>query len=167
MQWNACITLMKKLTTFNFLQLGVFIISIDFQWLVLLESVLRFPDFCIAEANYLSFIAIQLTDYHMMHNLQSVTKIVKLPLAPSASLFKVSFTFACSFLATTAWYSFSRLGATLKQGEVEAFLWANMTFLELFHKNMVSLNYICDWLSQNWSIWPLIESWRSIWQTFC
>ena len=107
------------------------------------------------------------TDYRMMRNLQSVTKRVKLSLAPSAFLFKVSFTFACSFLATTAWYSFSRLGTTLKQGEVEAHLWASLTFLELFHKNMVSLNNFCDCLSQHWSVWLLIESWRSIWQTFC
>ena len=55
MRRNACIMLMKELTIFNSLYLGLFIsvlhvfcrhlniILIHFYWLLLLESVLRFP----------------------------------------------------------------------------------------------------------------------------
>ena len=46
--------------------------------------------------------------------LQLVTKIVRL--APPAPLFNVGCKFARSFLATTAWHSFSRLGTQLNQG---------------------------------------------------
>ena len=55
MRWNVCITLMKELTIFNSLQLGFpmsvlhtfdrhfNITLIHLYWLLLLESVLRFP----------------------------------------------------------------------------------------------------------------------------
>ena len=47
--------------------------------------------------------------------LQSATKIVRL--AFPAPLFNVGCKFACSFLATTAWRSLSRLGTTLSEGK--------------------------------------------------
>ena len=52
--------------------------------------------------------------YYENQQLQSVTKIVRL--APPAPLFNVGCKFACSFPATTAWESYSRLGTTLNQG---------------------------------------------------
>ena len=75
---------------------------------------------------------------HKSYHLQSVTKIVRL--APSVPLFNVGCKFALSFLATTAWHSFSRLGTTLNQEEGE--FWVSLSssniFLGVFYENIVS-----------------------------
>ena len=73
--------------------------------------------------------------------LQSVTKIERLvPLAP---LFNVGCKFVWSFLTTTTWHSFSRLGITSNQGEGGILGIFNIC-LGLFHENIVSPNNFCD-----------------------
>ena len=72
--------------------------------------------------------------------LQSSIKIMWL--APPAYLFNVGYKFAWSFLATTAWYSFSRLDATLNQGgrRNSGYVWAGLTLFWEFFMKIVSLN---------------------------
>ena len=84
--------------------------------------------------------------------------------------------FARSFLATIAWHSFSRLGATLNKGEEEFWVSLRMSniFIELYYENVASLDNFCDWLSINWWIWMsrvmlfnlFIETRKSIWPEF-
>ena len=76
--------------------------------------------------------------------LQSGTMIVRF--APPAPLFNVGWKFTWSFLATTAWHSFSRLGTTLNQGGggIRVSLCKSKIFLGLFHEKIVSLNNFCD-----------------------
>ena len=103
----------------------------------------------------------------------SVTKIVRL--AHPVPLFKVGCKFACSFLVSTAWHRFFRLGTTLSQGNggILVFLSKSNIFLGLFYKNIASHNNFYHWLPQNWWIrveivilFKLVkEGWRSIWQT--
>ena len=63
-------------------------------------------------------------------------------LASPGPLFNVGCHFAFSFLVTTAWHSFSRLGTTLNQGggEILGIFEQVEHFLGLFHENIVSLN---------------------------
>ena len=74
----------------------------------------------------------------------SVTKIVRL--AHPAPLFNVGCNFACSFLVSTAWHRFFRLGTTLSQGNggILVFLSKSNIVLGLFYKNIASHN---DFLS--------------------
>ena len=53
------------------------------------------------------------SQYIYQNELQSVTKIVRL--VPPVPMSNVGYKFARSFLATTAWKSFSNLDATLNQ----------------------------------------------------
>ena len=85
MQWNACIMLTKKLTIFNFIQLGFFIsvlqeffhhLSITLIYFHLLTFInivcSEIPCSivsCFVEASYLTFVALQLTGCHMMRYL--------------------------------------------------------------------------------------------------
>ena len=62
-------------------------------------------------------------------------------IAPPVSLFNAGCKFAWPFLATIAWRNFSRLGATLNQGEGEfgVPLSKPYIFLRTFHENIVRI----------------------------